>query len=35
MKNKTATECRIVLRGELVDSAIDRYVPIKKPRGTV
>ena len=29
MKNKTATECRNVLRGEL-DSAIDSYVPMKK-----
>ena len=29
MKNKMATECWSVLRGEL-DSAIDRYVPIKK-----
>ena len=29
MKNKTATECWNILRGEL-DSAIDSYVPIKK-----
>ena len=29
MKNKTATECWIILRGEL-DSAIDSYVPMKK-----
>ena len=29
MKNKTATECWNMLRGEL-DSAIDRYVPMKK-----
>ena len=29
MKNKTATECWNILRGEL-DSAIDRYVPMKK-----
>ena len=29
MKNKTATECWNILRGEL-DSAIDRYVPTKK-----
>ena len=28
MKNKTATECWNILRGEL-DSAIDRYVPMK------
>ena len=28
MKNKTATECWIILRSEL-DSAIDRYVPMK------
>ena len=29
MKNKRATECWNILRGEL-DSAIDRYVPMKK-----
>ena len=29
MKNKTATECRNILRGE-IDSAIDGYVPMKK-----
>ena len=29
MKNKTATECWNILRGEL-DSVIDRYVPMKK-----
>ena len=29
MKNKTATECWNILRGEL-DSDIDRYVPMKK-----
>ena len=29
MKNKTATECWNILRGEL-DSAIDRYVPMTK-----
>ena len=29
MKNKTATECWNILRSEL-DSAIDRYVPLKK-----
>ena len=29
MKNKTATECWNILRGEL-DSAIDGYVPTKK-----
>ncbi len=29
MKNKTATECFNILRGEL-DSAIDRFVPMKK-----
>ena len=29
MKNKTATECWNILRGEL-DSIIDRYVPMKK-----
>ena len=29
MNNKTATECWNILRGEL-DSAIDRYVPMKK-----
>ncbi len=29
MKNKTATECWNILRGEL-DSAIDSYVPTKK-----
>ena len=29
MKSKTATECRNILRSEL-DSAIDRYVPMKK-----
>ena len=29
MKNKTATECWTILRGEL-DSAIDSYVPMKK-----
>ena len=29
MKNKTATECWNILRGEL-DSAIDSYVPMKK-----
>ena len=29
MKNKTATECWNILRGE-IDSAIDRYVPMKK-----
>ena len=29
MKNKTATECWNILRSEL-DSAIDRYVPMKK-----
>ena len=28
-KNKTATECWNILRGEL-DSAIDSYVPMKK-----
>ena len=28
MKNKTATECWNILRGEL-DSAIDSYVPMK------
>ena len=28
MKNKTATECWDILRGEL-DTAIDRYVPMK------
>ncbi len=28
MKNKTATECWNILRGE-IDSAIGRYVPIK------
>ena len=31
MKNKTATECWNILRGEL-DSAIDSYVPMKKQR---
>ena len=30
MKNKTATECWDILRGEL-DTAIDSYVPMKKP----
>ena len=29
MKNKTATKCWNILRGEL-DSAIDSYVPMKK-----
>ena len=29
MKNKTATECWNILRGEL-DSDIDSYVPMKK-----
>ena len=29
MKNKTDTECWSILRSEL-DSAIDRYVPMKK-----
>ena len=29
MKNKTAIECWNISRGEL-DSAIDRYVPMKK-----
>ena len=29
MTNKTATECWYILRSEL-DSAIDRYVPMKK-----
>ena len=29
MKNKTATECWNILRGE-IDSAIDSYVPMKK-----
>ena len=29
MKNKTATECWNILRGEL-DSAMDSYVPMKK-----
>ena len=29
MKNKTATECWDILRGEL-DTAIDSYVPMKK-----
>ena len=29
MKNKTATECWNILRGEL-DSAIDSYVPMKR-----
>ena len=29
MKNKTATECWNILRGEL-DNAIDSYVPMKK-----
>ena len=29
MKKKTATECWNILRGE-IDSAIDRYVPMKK-----
>ena len=29
MKNKTATECWNILRGEL-DSEIDSYVPMKK-----
>ena len=29
MKNKTATECWNILRGEL-DSSIDSYVPMKK-----
>ena len=29
MKNQTATECLNILRSEL-DSAIDRYVPVKK-----
>ena len=29
MKNKTATECWNILRGE-IDSAIGRYVPTKK-----
>ena len=29
MKNKTASECWSILRSEL-DSAVDRYVPIKK-----
>ena len=30
MNNDTATECWNILRGEL-DSAIDSYVPMKKP----
>ena len=31
MKNKTATECWNILRGELdIDRAIDSYVPMKK-----
>ena len=29
MKNKTATECRNILKGE-IDSAIDSFVPMKK-----
>ena len=29
MKNKTATECWNILRGEL-DNAMDSYVPMKK-----
>ena len=29
MKNRTATECLNILRGEL-DSAIDSYIPMKK-----
>ena len=29
MKNKTATECWNILRGE-IDSAIDSFVPMKK-----
>ena len=29
MKNKTAKECWNILRSEL-DSAVDRYVPLKK-----
>ena len=29
MKNKTATECWNILRGE-INSAIDSYVPMKK-----
>ena len=29
MKNKTSTECCTILRSEL-DSAIDRYVPMKR-----
>ena len=28
MKNKTASECWIILRGE-IDSAIDSYVPME------
>ena len=31
MKNRTATECRNILRGE-IDSAIDSFVPMKKQR---
>ena len=34
MKNKTATECWNILRGE-IDSAIDSFVPMKKTRETV
>ena len=29
MKNKTATECWNILKGE-IDSAIDNFVPMKK-----
>ena len=32
IKNKTATECWNILRGEIA-SAIDRYVPMKKNKG--
>ena len=32
MKNKTATECWNILRGE-IDSAIDSFVPMKKSKG--
>ena len=34
MKNKTATECWNILRGEL-DIAIDSHVPMKMARETV
>ena len=34
MKNKTATECWNILRGD-IDSAIDSFVPMKKARETV